>query len=167
MKKLCLFTVFLLLVYVASAQTKFSVPVPTLEQKYNVTRMLLYNNILGFITAAKNDGMSAEEFGKKQGAVFVPGWDENEGFEPFVNFCLNSWACAADSVKIIEQSNDKLVVMISSLYKPLENQGILFGCSVEDYTTFTNAVLKEIAVHLGHNFEMTWGEKGYRIVMTL
>jgi len=167
MKKLCLFTVFLLLVYVASAQTKFTMPVPTLEQKYNVTKMLYYNTILGLITAAKNDGMSAAELGKKSGAVFVPVWDENEGFEPFVNFLLNSWACSADSVQIIEQSNEKLVVMVSSMYKPLENQGVLFGSSVEDYTAFINAMLNEIAVHYGHSYEMTKGEEGYKIVITL
>ena len=167
MKKILLLSVLLLTVFTASAQTKFSVPVPTSEQKYNVTRMLLYNNILGFITAAKNDGISAAEFGKKVGALFVPVWDENGGFEPYVNFLLNSWACSGDSVNIIEQSIDKLVVVISSLYKPLENQGALFGCSLEDYIAFTNAELKEIAVHYGHSFEMTWGEKGYRIVITL
>ena len=167
MKKILLLSVLLLTVFAASAQTKFSVPVPTSEQKYNTTRMLLYNNILGFITAAKNDGMSAAEFGKKAGALFIPVWDENGGFEPYVNFLLNSWACSGDSVNIIEQSNDKLVVVISSLYKPLENQGTLFGCSLEDYTAFTNAELNEIAVHYGHSFEMTRGEEGYKFVITL
>ena len=124
------------------------------------------NSILALITVAKNEGMTAEELGKKSGAVFIPAWDENGGFEQFVNFVLFSWACTADDVQIIEQSNEKLVVMISSMYQPIEDQGVLFGSSVEDYTAFFNAMMSEIAVHYDRSFEMTWGEGGYRIVIT-
>ena len=76
------------------------------------------------------------------------------------------WACMADSIKIIEQSNEKIVITLSSMYQPLENQGDFFGTSVEDYTAFFNAIMSAIAVHLGFSFEMTWGEEGYRIVIT-
>lgn len=167
MKKYALLTVVLFAVCAVNAQTDFSVPAPTMEQQYNVTKMLYYNTFLGVITAAKNDGMSAVELGKKTGAVFVPVWDENGGFEPFVSFMLNAWACTAENVQIIEQSNEKLVVMISSMYKPLEDQGVLFGSSVEDFTAFFNAMMNEIAVHYGKSFEMRWGEEGYKIVITL
>ena len=166
MKKLCLIPIMLSFVCATNAQMEFSVPTPTLEEKYNVTKMLMNNNILGLITVAKSDGMTAEELGKKGGAVFFPYWDENSEYEQFVNFALHSWACIADDVQIIEQSNEKLVVTFSSLYHPLEEQGVLFGSSVEDFTAFFNAMMSAIAVHLGYSFEMKKGEEGYRVVFT-
>jgi hypothetical protein len=166
MKKISLLSVVLFIVCAVNAQTEFSVPTPTMEQKYNTTKMLMNNNILALITVAKSDGITAEELGKKSGAVFFPYWDENSEYEQFVNFILYSWACTSDSVKIIEQSNEKLVVMVSSFYKQLEAQGVLFGSSVEDYTAFFNAMMSAIAVHLGYSFKMTRGEEGYRIVIT-
>jgi hypothetical protein len=38
---------------------------------------------------------------------------------------------------------------------------------VEDFTAYFNAMLNEIAVHYGQSQEMTRGEEGYRIVITL
>jgi hypothetical protein len=166
MKKLLLISIVLSLVCVVKAQTTYSVAAPTLEEKYNMTKILLNNNVLSLITVAKSDGITAEALGKKSGKIFAAVWDENGGFEPYVNFLLYAWACSADNVQIIEQSNEKLVVMISSMYEPVEVEGELFGTTVEDYTTFYNAMLNEIAVHYDKSFEMTWGAEGYRIVIS-
>jgi hypothetical protein len=138
-----------------------------MEQKFNTALIHFDNTTLAQITVAKGNGMTAAELGKKIGEVFIPAWDANGGFEPFVKFILNGWACLGEGVQIVEQSNEKLVVMVSSLYRPVENQGVLFGSSVEDFTAYFNAMLNEIAVHYGHSFEMTRGEEGYRIVITL
>lgn len=167
MKKLFLLSIFFSFVCVTYAQTEFSVPTPTMEEKYNMTKMLMNNNILGLITAAKNEGMSAEELGKKSAAAFIPYWKENGDFKQFVNFALNAWACSADGVQIIEQSKKKLVVMVSSMYQSLEDQGVLFGSSVDDYTAFFNAMMSEIASHFDKSYKMTWEEDGYKIVITL
>ena len=131
-----------------------------------MTKMLMNNNILALITVGKNEGMTPEELGKKSGELAIPFWDENGGFEPYVNFLLYAWASTADGVQIIEQSNEKLVVTFSSMYQPLEEQGVLFGSSVEDFTAFFNAMMSAIAVHLGYSFEMTREEEGYRIIIT-
>jgi hypothetical protein len=167
MKKICLLSIALFLACAVNAQTTFTVPTPTMEEKAGMNKVLMNNNILALITVAKNEGITAEDLGKKSGEIFCPAWDENGGYEPFINFILYSWVCLTDSVKIIEQTNEKLVVMVSSLYHPLEEQGTLFGTSVEDYTAFFNAMLNKIAVHLGHSLEMTRGEKGYKLVFTL
>jgi hypothetical protein len=58
------------------------------------------------------------------------------------------------------------VITFSHLYKNLEEQGVLFGSSVEDYTTFFNAMNKVIASQFNLSFDMTWGEEGYKIVIT-
>jgi hypothetical protein len=166
MKKVFLFSTLLFIVCATYAQTEFTVPTPTLQEKYNTTNMLMNNNILALITVAKSDGITAEELGKKSGAVAFPYWDENSEYEQFVNFALHSWACIAEDVQIIEQSNEKLVVTVSSMYQPLEEHGVILGSSIEDYTAFFNAMMSVIAVHLGYSFEMTWGEEGYRIVIT-
>ena len=99
MKKLFLLSIVLSLVCATYAQTTFTVPTPTAEQKYNTTRALLYNNILALITVAKDDGITAEELGRKLGKKFP--WDENSTFEQLVNFMLNSMAFMSDVFKII------------------------------------------------------------------
>jgi len=167
MKKIYLLSIVLSIVFASHAQTTFTIPTPTMDQKLDMAKMLYNNTVLSLITVAKSEGITAEEFGKKCGAVFVPIWDANGGFEPFVKFLLNSWACSADGVQIIEQSSDKLGDMVLSMYQPLEEQGVLFGSSVEYYIAFFNAMLSEIAVHYGHSFEMTRGEEGYKIVITI
>lgn len=166
MKKLFLLSILLSIACATHAQTEYAVPAPTLEEKANTNKMLMNNNILALITVAKSDGMTAEEFGKKSGAVFAPNWDENTSFEQFVNFNLYSWACMGDGVQIIEQSNEKVVIKASSIYRPLEEQGVFFDTSVEDYTEFFNAMLSVIAVHIGYSYELTRGEEGYRMVIT-
>ena len=166
MKKLFLLSILLSVVCATHAQTEFSVPAPTLEEKNNMNKMLMHNNLLGLITVAKNEGTTAEELGKKSGTLAFPYWDENSKFEQFVNFALYAWACMAENVQIIEQSNEKLVVMFSSMYQPLEEQGVFLGTTIEDYTAFHNAAMSAVAIHLGYTFEMTWGEEGYRAVIT-
>jgi len=167
MKKIALLSVVLFIVCAVNAQTEFSVPTPTLEEKYGMANMLYNNNVLGLISAAKNAGISPEELGKSGIELWGNIWDANGGFEPFVSFMLNSMACTCDGVQIIEQSSEKLVVMVSSMYQPLENQGVLFGCSIEDFLAYNNAVLNGIAVHYDKSYHLTWGEEGYRIVIDL
>ncbi len=166
MRKLFLISILVSFVCATHAQTEFSVPTPTMEEKYNGTKFILNNCILTLITVAKSEGMTAEELGKKCGDVFIPAWDENTGFEGFVNFALFAWTSFSNDVQIIEQSNEKVVITFSHMYQNLEEQGVLFGSSVEDYTTFFNATNKVVAGHFGLSFDMTLEEEGYRIVIT-
>jgi hypothetical protein len=166
MKKFFLVIVMFSFVCASHAQTQFTVPTPTMEEKYNGTTFILNNCILTLITVAKSEGMTVEELGKKCGDVFIPAWDENTGFEGFVDFALFAWTSFSDDVQIMEQSNEKVVITFSHLYKNLEEQGVLFGSSVEDYTTFFNAMNKVIASQFNLSFDMTWGEEGYKIVIT-
>lgn len=166
MRKLFLIAILVSAVCATHAQTEFTVPTPTMEEKYNGTKFILNNCILTLITVAESEGMTAEELGKKCGDVFIPAWDENTGFEGFVNFALFAWTSFSSDVQIIEQSNEKVVITFSHMYPDLEDQGILFGSSVEDYTTFFNAMNKVVAGHFDLSYNMTWGEEGYRIAIT-
>ena len=167
MKKLGLLSILLLLVCAIHAQTEYSVSTPTMEQKFNVAKMHLNNYILAQIAVAKEAGMTPAEIGKEMGEVFSLAWDDNGGYEPYVSFILYGWSCLADGVQIIEQSDEKLVVLISSLYPLVEDEGAFLGASVEDFTVYMNAMLNAIAVHYGQSQEMTRGEEGYKIVITL
>ncbi len=166
MKKICLLSIALFLVCAANAQTDFSVPTPTFEERYNTVTPLMSNTILSLITVTKNEGMTVEELGKKSAALFFSYWEENSEFDHFVNFSIQWYACIGEDVKIIEQSNEQIVIMVSSIYKQLEDQGVIAGTSVEEYTAFYNAILSAIAAHIGYGHEQTWGEEGYRIVIT-
>ena len=166
MKKLFLISIVLFLVCAIKAQTTFSVPTPTMEQKYNMSTALLYNNILALITIAKSDGVTAEELGKKGGEVFAPLWDEDTEFEGFVNFSLTSWAHLAENVQIIEQSNEKVVITAQHIYPQLEDQGVFVGSSIQDLIAYFDAMMSEIANHFDLSCDMTWAEEELNIEIT-
>ena len=166
MKKIFLISIVLSVVCAASAQTTFSVPTPTLEQKYDNTRWLMNNYILSCISVAKSDGMTAEEFGKKGGEVFGPFWDVNTGFEQIVNYMLNYWAWLADDVQIIEQSNEKVVIVVPHIYPWLEEEGVLAGVSLEEFITYQNTVHATLFKHFDVGFDLTRGEEGFKTIIT-
>lgn len=164
MKKVLLFSTMVFIVCAANAQTEFSVPTPTPEQRYINTRALLYNNILALINIAKDDGMTAAELGKRIGEKFP--WNADATFERLVNFMLFFLACSSDSVKIIEQSNEKVVITVPHIYPALENRGVIYGSSIEDLIAYFDAMMGAIAKPLGLGCEWTWREEGLKIVIT-
>jgi hypothetical protein len=166
MKKILLFSVLLLIVCAASAQTKFSVPVPTMEQKYNLAQAFMYNNVLVGINVAKSAGMTAEEYSKKCGAVFAPAWNKDMGFDQFVNTVLYHWSCLSDSLKIIEQSDEKVVFTVQHIYPQLENQGVLLGTSFEELVQHWDIVYGAIADYLNLNCKTTKVQKGVEVSIT-
>jgi hypothetical protein len=166
MKRVFLLSIVLSIFCAINAQTTFSVPTPTMEQKLNNSRMIMNNYILACINAAKSSGMTVEEFGMKCGEAFIPAWDEDTGFEEIVNFLLNYWTYLADDVQIIEQSNEKVVITISHLDLRLEEQDVLFGVSLEEFIIYNNTVSKTVFGHFDVGSDMTRGEEGYRVVYT-
>ena len=161
MKKLFLLSIFASIVCATHAQTEFSVPTPTEDEKYNTTRGLLYNNILALITVAKDDGITPEELGRKLGKKFP--WDENSTFEQIVSFMLYSHACMSDGVKIIEQSNQKVVYITSHMYPELENRDAIYGSTSEDLIAYFEGFIDEIAKGIGVSCDMTRVEEGLKI----
>ena len=166
MKKLFLLSIVLSIVCASYAQTEFSVPTPTLEQKYDNTRWLMNNYILACISVAKSDGMTAEEFGKKGGEVFVPYWDENTGFEQIVDYMLNYWAWLADDVQITEQSNEQVVIAVPHIYPWLEDEGALAGVSLIEFIEYINVVHVTVFNHFDVDFDLTKEEEGFKTVIT-
>ena len=166
MRKICLLSFVLFIACATYAQTEYSVPTPTLEEKYDSTRWLMNNYILSCISVAKSDGMTAEDFGKKSGKVFVPLWDENTGFEQIVNYMLDYWAWLADDVQIIEQSNEKVVITIPHIYPWLEDEGVLVGVSLEEFLEYLNTVHVAVFNHFDVGFDLTRGEEGFKTVIT-
>lgn len=166
MKKFFLISIVLSLGCAAYAQAEFSVPTPTLEQKYNRTRWLMNNYILSCISVAKSDGMTVEEFGKKGGEVFLPFWDENTGFEQIVDYMLDYWAWLSNDVQITEQSNEKVVIKVSHIYPWLEDEGFLAGVSLEEFVDYINVLHATLFNHFDVGFDLTRGEEGFNTVIT-
>lgn len=123
--------------------------------------MVLYNNILALIDNAKSNGMTPAELGRSIGEKFP--WDENATYEQLVNFMLTATASLTDSVQIIEQSNEKIVFTAPHIYPNLENQGVIYGSTVEELIEYWDAMMRAIADPLGLNCEWTWGEEGQKI----
>jgi hypothetical protein len=166
MKRIFLVSILLSLVCAANAQTTFSVPSPTLDEKYSLAKNFMYNNILTAVAVTKNAGMTAEELGKKCGEIYAPAWDAETGFNEFVNAVIYHYSCLSDNLQIIEQSKKKVVLIASPIYPILENRGVFFGTSIEELVVFLNSVYSEIANHFNLNCNMTWVEEGLKIVMT-
>ena len=145
----------------ASAQTQFSVPTRTLQQKYDYSRMMLYNNVLALINIAKSEGTTPAELGKKIGEKFP--WDEDSTYEQLVNFMLRSLASLTDSVKITEQSKEKIVFTTPHIYPALERQGVIYGSTVEELIAYSDAMMAAIANPLGISCKWTWGKEGQKI----
>ena len=166
MKKLCLLAIALCTVCATHAQTEFSVPDFTLEQKYDATKALMNRNICSAIVVAKAEGMSAEEFGRKNGRLWIPNWDKSTEFEQFVDFAIWAWAVLTDEVKILEQSANKVVLLVPSLSKELEEEPVLDAFSIEDLVAYYDGIMQEIATHLDFNMKMSWGDQGMKAVIS-
>ncbi len=110
--------------------------------------------------------MTAEEFGKKCGNVFVPYWDENTGFEQIVNYMLDYWTWLADDVEITEQSNEKIVITFSHIYPWLEDEGVLVGVSLEEFIAYVNVVHVTIFNLFDVDFDLTREEEGFKNVIS-
>jgi hypothetical protein len=160
MKKIALLTILLFAVCAANAQSEFTVPTPTPEQKYNLARAWWYNTLLTSMSVAKDAGMTVEEFGKKSGEIYATWWDAEMGFTKFTNNMLYHMSCVSDSIKIVEQSEVKVVFISSPIYPPLKNQGILFGSSLEEVVLCFDLIYSEIANHLNLNCNVTLVEGG-------
>ena len=160
MKKVFLFTTMLFIVCAVNAQTEFTVPKPTPEQKYNLARGWWYNTLLTSMSVAKDAGMTVEQFSKKSGEIYAELWDAEMGFTQFTNNMLYYMSCVSDSIKIVKQSEEKVVFISSPIYPPLENQGTLFGSSLEEVVLCFDLVYSEIADHLNLNCNVTLVEEG-------
>jgi len=166
MKKLCLLAIAVCTVCAAHAQTEFSVPDLTIEEKFNAAKALMYRNICSAIVEAKNGGITPEEFGNKIGQQWLPVWDNNPEFGQFVGFTIWSWAALSDEVNILEQSADKVVVQVPSLSKELEEAPILESFSIEDLVAYFDGMMGVIATHLDFNIKMSWGDQGMKAVIS-
>jgi hypothetical protein len=60
-------------------------------------------------------------------------WGEDATFQQLAGFVERSMACTADRVNVIERSDDKVVIIVPHLNAPLENQGVIYGSTVEDF----------------------------------
>lgn len=166
MKKLFLLAIVLCAVCTTHAQTEFSVPDLTIEEKFDAAKALMYRNICSAIVEAKNGGITAEEFGKIIGKQWIPVWDNNTEFDQFVGFSIWSWAALSDEVKILEQSADKVVLLVPSLSKEMEEAPILESFSIEDLVAYFDGMMGVIATHLDYNIKLSWGDKGMKTVIT-
>ena len=166
MKKLCLLAIALCTVCATHAQTEFSIPDLTIEEKLDGTKTMMYRNICIVIVEAKTGGMTPEEFGKKVGRHWVPAWGDNPTFEQFVSFSILNWSVQSDEVKILEKSADKVVILVPSLSRELEEAPILESFSIEDVVAYFDGLMGEVATQLGFSMKMTWGDEGMKAVIT-
>jgi len=155
MKKICLLSITLFLVCVANAQTEFIVPTPTPEQKYNYARGFWYNALLMSISVAKDEGMTVEEFSRKSADYVAALWVAEMNFNQFTNRLLYFNSCISDSTKIIEQSEEKVVFIISPINPPS-----LLGSSLEELVEYWDVSYSYFANRYKLNCNVSLVEEG-------
>lgn len=155
MKKICLLTILLFAVCAANAQTEFTVPTPTPEQKYNFTRGFWYNTLLTSISVAKDEGMTVEEFSMKSVEYYAALWAAELDFNQFTKRMLLYNSCISDSTKIVKQSEEKVVFIISPVSPPS-----LFGSSLEELVEYWDVIYSYVANRYKLNCNVSLVEEG-------
>lgn len=154
MKKSLLSLICVLFAAGLFAQTRYTVPARTVEQKHqNLVFQLYLAGFGGGINFAKAHGTSPFEYGAYLGKMFAPGWGEPNNFDALVNgwlMNLEDSRIADDPPLVVKENQDGSVSIAASeqmfhRYFPDGNQ----VASLTDYTDFMKGIFGEIGGYLG------------------
>ena len=161
MKKLISISIILFVAVFSYSQTAISVPEIPLENKYELARAFMYNNMCTAINIAKTEGKTAEEYGILLGNLYKASWPEEKNFEEFAHDCIYHLVCLSGkmdsespSVDLTNQSENKIVFAVSDLHPNLVEQGEMWGTSFEELIQCWEAVYNQIAGKYNLNYTM-------------
>jgi len=163
MKKITFIIVALLISCVTFAQTKFAVPELSDAQKLQTARNLGYNNIIAAINFAKSQGLTAAEYGEYEGKLFP--WNKENGFEGWINGFIYMNVAMAGNVKILEQSENKILLRVSDIYPEFEQRGEKFGVTYEEFLKWYEIMFIEIFNNLDCHYSQVNIDEGMKITI--
>jgi hypothetical protein len=166
MKKIALVLFIVIIAGTAIAQGKYSVPKTTDDKK--VERLIYQKNIMigSYVSYAKSIGKSPEEVGAFTGNLYTSTWNKEEGFDGLVDGLLNILNSYMNGeIKIIEQSNNKVVILGNSIFPDLKKKGVVFNMTYPEFLKFQNALFGKIADYMGASSKIMDTKEG--VVITL
>lgn len=166
MKKLALLTIILSFSFLLNAQEKYSVPEVTVDQKMEI----LYNHVIAYnvtgISFAKSQGVSALDYGKYIGKMFIPFWDPANGPESFANGIIYILAGMHpnNEMQIISQDENMLKFKLKNVTMYFAD-GPFLGVSSEEFIDCSFGILSVLSNHMGLDFSHKLKDGWYIVVL--
>ena len=153
MKKLLSIAICLIFIGSAFGQEKFTIPERTYEQKHNRTMYQFWSFYAAGINFAKSQDVSSYEFGKYIGNLYASSWNNENGFDGFVNGMIYNWEnfkTDADEQMVIKEKDDGSVIIkypaaTWKKYFPEEDS----YASFQDALDCMQGILEPIAEYMG------------------
>jgi hypothetical protein len=146
----------------ALGQEKFSVPEIPVTAKHQQVVFQFYSIFGGSVQFAKTQGVSPYEFGQYLGELFAPTWNEEAGFEGFVNGSIYIWesfnTVEDGSVSVDESDDGSVVVKVPIQSRKRYLTGEPSFMSFEDLHLCMQGLMEPIAEHLGVTFSQEVAE---------
>jgi len=157
MKKLLSCAICLIFISNVFGQEKFTIPERTPEQKHQTTMFQYHAMVAAGIHFAKSQGISPYEYGKYVGDLVAQTWNNENGFDRYVNitiFSLENFRTDADiPLEIIEKDDSSVIIKfsaeISGKYYPEGNPSASFN----DVLHFWQGMHERFADKLGCSFK--------------
>jgi len=172
MKKLFIISIILFVAVISYSQTAVTIPEIPLENKYALARSFMYNVGLTALNLAKEEGITAKEYGILCGDIYKAAWPEEKSFEEFSQDCIYHLVCLSGkkdsespSIVLLNQSENKIVFEVSDLYPGLYEQGEMWGTSYKDMVKWWEATYNQIAGKYNLSFAIKTDEN--KVIVTI
>ena len=167
MKRLVAIMSVSLLAMTAVAQGKFTVPILTDIQKYQLAALNWNGSYLIHISYAKSLGKPVADAAKFAGDQLKGTWLREGGFDSFAHGILYLMVSMVPygSIEIIEQTDNKLVYKVTGLYSELREGGSIFNVTWEEYIKFLEIVISRQAEYMGTKYSQEDTDEG--LIVTL
>ena len=165
MKKFALLFIAILFAWALSAQTTFTVPELTNSQKFERATYMWFYHVNAAISYAKAEGKTVDEFATFVGDKVKQSWNKDVGFNYFVKGSLTNWITMSGSVKIIEQSDKKIVFKTGIIAPSLTEEKIKSDVSHDEILRYLEIIHTGLADYVGCSFSMKTSNDGIEITI--
>jgi hypothetical protein len=147
------------------AQEGFTVPELSNEQKQEV----LYNHVIAYcasgISFAKSKDVSAEDYGRYIGKLFIPFWNPEDGFGAFAGGIMYILAGLhpGNEMEIVEQDSGMIKFKLKNVTMAF-SEGPFLGVTAQEFLDCSYGIISELAEHMKVDFQYEMTDEGWYIV---
>ncbi len=144
-----------------------SLPEYSIEQNFERLQFNFHAFAVAIIKYAKQNGESAADAGVFLGELYAPSWADSLTAEGFLNSMNANWQMIGIKTKVIESSPDKVKGKRTLDFNEEEFDNIYgqYGVSLDEHTSFFNAVIKAICNEKGLTYSETL--EGDKVMFTI
>lgn len=152
---------------VKTSDAKYDIPQRTFQNRHQALLYQITGAFTGALNIAKQNGISAEDFGRQLGQLYKHSWNKEAGVAGYIRgmlFNSVSFSYAPADVEIISQSNTSIEYKWKMGSELVFKDGQLFGTSLDDFYAFFYGVMDPISEYLGATYEQKRLEDGWLLV---